>query len=218
MSIKEGHINPPEYFLSSSINHMPASSIGAFGLILAIVCIPPVMFARYIQVENNAPNLLVNKISLYSSWIASFGGFVVACFQARSNIHIHLAGAGVFFAFSLFVVLSQLYLDNIIRDKVPRGLGQKLRIGIGLVSVGSLVTLAIQGLMILIEYKGDVSKGTPDGLKLPMSVMELLFFATCLAIYATMIPDLATLRLRLSVVDVNAQDVNTSGERMKPYL
>ena len=144
ISIKEGHINPPEYFLSSSMNYMPASSIAAFGLILAIVCIPPVMFARYIQIEKSAPNLVINKVSLYSSWIASFGGFIVACFQARSNIHIHLLGAGVFFAFSLFVVLSQLYLDRITRDEIPHGLGQKLRMGIGLISVGSLVTLAIQ--------------------------------------------------------------------------
>ena len=112
---------------------MPASSIGAFGLILAIACIPPVMFVRYVQVEESAPGLRINKISLYSSWIASLGGFTVACFQARSNIHVHLAGAGVFFAFSLFVVLSQIYLDHITRDKIPHGLGTKLRMGIAAV-------------------------------------------------------------------------------------
>jgi len=46
---------------------MPASSIGAFGLILAIICIPFVMFVRYIIFEQSTPGLRVNKISLYSS-------------------------------------------------------------------------------------------------------------------------------------------------------
>mmetsp|Transcript_3531 Transcript_3531/g.7153 ORF Transcript_3531/g.7153 Transcript_3531/m.7153 type:complete len:255 (-) Transcript_3531:84-848(-) len=221
MSLRKGWMAYPEIFLSSSINHMPASSIGAFGLILAIACMPPTMFVRFKQVENIVPGLLINKISLYSSWIACFGGFTVACFQARSNIHVHLAGAGVFFAFSLFVVLSQVYLDYTTRESIPQGLGTKLRAGIALVSVGSLATLAIQGLMILIEYNGDVSKGTPEGLKLPMSIMELLFFATCLAVYATMIPDFGNYRLRLCVVDVSKEEVDKrggEGEQMKPYV
>ena len=83
--------------------------------------------------------------------------------SSRSNIHVHLLGAGVFFAFSLFVVLSQVYLDCVTRESIPHGLGTKLRAGIALVSVGSLVTLAIQGLMILIEFKGSVEQGTPEG-------------------------------------------------------
>lgn len=74
MSIRENWMKPPELFLSGAINYMPASSIGAFGLILGIACIPPVMLVRYVQVEESAPGLRVNKISLYSSWIASFGG------------------------------------------------------------------------------------------------------------------------------------------------
>ena len=36
-----------------------------------------------------------------------------------------------------------------------------------------------------------------------MSIMELLFFATCLAVYATMVPDITDRRLRLSVVRVS---------------
>ena len=217
MSIKENWVQPPELFLSGAINYMPASSIGAFGLILAIVCIPPVMFVRYVQVEESVPRLHVNKISLYSSWIASLGGFTVACFQARSNIHVHLLGAGIFFAFSLFVILSQVYLDYVVRETISYGLGTKLRLGIAVVSVGSLVTLAIQGLMILIKYQGDVTNGTPEGLKLPMSIMELLFFGTCLAVYATMIPDFSNRKLKLSVVKVNAMVVEESTS-MKPIV
>ncbi|GMH84626.1 hypothetical protein TrVE_jg5583 [Triparma verrucosa] len=218
MSIKKNWLKPPELFLSGAINYMPASSIGAFGLILAIVCIPPVMFVRYVQIEEAVPDMRVNKISLYSSWIASFGGFTVACFQARSNIHVHLAGAGIFFAFSLFVVLSQIYIDHVTRDSIKHGTGGMLRKCIALVSVGSLVTMAIQGLMILIEYKGDVSKGTPEGIALPMSIMELTFFATCLAVYATMIPDFGDRRLRLTVVKLSDPEEFVEGEAMKPIV
>ncbi|GMI13614.1 hypothetical protein TrLO_g8551 [Triparma laevis f. longispina] len=217
MSIRENWMKPPEFFLSGAINYMPASSIGAFGLILGIACIPPVMLVRYVQVEESAPGLRVNKISLYSSWIASFGAFIVACFQARSNIHVHLFGAGVFFTFSLFVVLSQIYIDRVTKDRIPHGIGTNLRLGIAFISVGSLVTLAIQGLMVLVEYKGDVSKGTPEGLKLPMSVMELTFFATCLVVYASMIPDFGDRRLRLTVVKLSDEELD-EGEAMKPIV
>lgn len=130
---------------------------------------------------------------------------------------MHLFGAGVFFTFSLFVVLSQIYIDRVTKDRIPHGLGTNLRLGIAFISVGSLVTLAIQGLMVLVEYKGDVSKGTPEGLKLPMSVMELTFFATCLAVYATMIPDFGDRRLKLTVVKLSDEELD-EGEAMKPIV
>lgn len=71
--------------------------------------------------------------------------------------------------------------------------------------------------MVLVEYKGDVSKGTPEGLKLPMSVMELTFFATCLAVYATMIPDFGDRRLKLTVVKLSDEELD-EGEAMKPIV
>jgi len=78
--------------------------------------------------------------------------------------------------------------------------------------------------MILIKFKGDVTGGTPEGLKLPMSVMELLFFATCLAVYATMIPDFGNRRLKLTVVSVTdgesytERDIGGEGTAMKPIV
>jgi len=129
----------------------------------------------------------------------SFGGFVVACFQARSHLAIHLTGASIFFAFSLFVILSQVYID---RQSQTRNIGKNLRVILAMVAVGSLVTLGIQALVVLAEFKCDISRGTPEGLKLPMSVMELLFFATCLGVYGTMIPAFKAFRLRVSVVNV----------------
>ena len=152
ISIDEGFMYYPYYFLSSSINVMPASSIGTFGLTMAIVCLPPVALVRYKMIEDRVVGLKANKFSLFSAAFGSFGAFIVASFQAQSNIHVHLLGAGIFFAFSWFVCLSQCYLDYVTRNEAPATLAVKigvyLRLFLAVSAMFSLGWMGIVGLRV----------------------------------------------------------------------
>lgn len=142
----------PEVFLSSAINYQPASSIGTLGLTMAIYMLPPVAFVRYCMIEDRTEGLVMNKVALGCSLLSSFGALLVAAFQASSQIDVHLTGAGIFFAFSLFLVLSQSYLDFRTRSIAPLNTGAYLRLLLAVAAVGSLGALAMYGLIILVKY------------------------------------------------------------------
>ena len=68
---------------------MPASSVGSFGLPLALLPLPPLMYLKYVQVSDRVAlsstssggdwkwTDRANVCSLYSSVIAAFGGHTV---------------------------------------------------------------------------------------------------------------------------------------------
>ena len=198
ISIDKGWIVYPYYFLSSAINHSPASNVGSFGLSIALFLIPPLAFVRHVQlaekIEDDQRVLkILNKVSLWSALISAIGGHGVAAWQASANVQIHLFFAGVFFAFTLFIAVIQVVLDY--KCKVT-SLGARLRQINAVLALGSLGTMAIQGLLVLIKY--DI-RNVPRSWIFPMSMFELIFVGASLGVYATFFPDFKGLNITISV-------------------
>jgi len=198
ISIEEGWIYYPWYFLSSSINFSPASNVGAQGLSLALACLPFLAFVRYVQCAERIPENFtlaarLNKISLWSALISAVAGQGVASWQASANVQIHLVFAGVFFSFSLFIALIQVYLDY--RCKIT-GWGKNLRQFNALAALASLGALGLTGLIILIKYE---VQNFPRSMVFPMAVEELIFVGAVLGVYATFITDFKGMDITLTV-------------------
>ena len=88
ISIEEGWIYYPWYFLSSSINFSPASNVGAQGLSISLACLPFLMFVRYVQCgelipANHYVAARLNTISLWSALISAVAGQGVASWQGE---------------------------------------------------------------------------------------------------------------------------------------
>ncbi|GMH51297.1 hypothetical protein TL16_g05041 [Triparma laevis f. inornata] len=210
ISIEKGWIAYPYYFLSSAINHSPASNVGSFGLSIALFCIPLLAFVRYVQLEEKIDESsrvlkILNKISVWSALISAVGGHGVAAWQASANVQIHLFFAGVFFAFTLFICVIQVVLDFKVGIV---GLGARLRQLNAVLALGSLGTMAIQGLIILIKY--DIGN-VPRSWIFPMSVLELIFVGSSLGVYATFFPEFKGLNITLSVT-TQGEGVDSSFE------
>ena len=137
--------------------------------------------------------MVLNKVSLWSAFISSVAGQGVASWQASANVQIHLLFAGVFFTFSLFIALIQVYLDY--RCKI-KGVGVRLRQFNALVALVSLGAMGIQGLIILLKYS---TTNFPRSMVFPMAVEELIFVGAVFGVYATFIVDFGGLDIKISV-------------------
>ena len=111
VSIANGHIFYPWYFLSSSIDYAPGSCIGSFGLSPStLLCVPILSWVRFTQVREVSDSR-ANRWMLYSSILSAIGAHGVASVQAHADLLVHLLFAGLFFGFGLVVAVLAVVQD-----------------------------------------------------------------------------------------------------------
>ena len=122
----------PYYFLSSSIEHKPASNFGTFGLSLSCAAVPLTAFIRHARVKFAAADLedqniceqarALNTYALKTVIVASIAGVGVASFQSTTDmcggtlaiVAVHGLFALVFFVGGMRYCLLQHRIDQLV--------------------------------------------------------------------------------------------------------
>ena len=118
--VNNSKMHYPYYFLSSSIDHAPASCVGSFGLGTAAIIFFTWPIFRYISIKwaiaNRSPYgrrvgirmcgrlrfrskavRVLNNVSCCIGCLAAIGALGVASFQAHAQFEAHMTFAGIFF-------------------------------------------------------------------------------------------------------------------------
>jgi len=195
----------PYYFLSSSIDTKPSSSVGTFGIALTSMLIPIISTIRYEYVkhhitDSNNPNkntiYKINKKGLKSSIISSVGALGVASFQdgidkcgGTFNTHIiHLLFSVVFFSGGLFYGHCTYKLDTLLPC-----LGTSFtRFVRKCLWYCSIIQIILQPLNI-----GLFMSDTSDAFIFYMSILEIVLCVTIIAFYSTFYGEMKQLKLKI---------------------
>ncbi|GMH98413.1 hypothetical protein TrVE_jg1011 [Triparma verrucosa] len=111
ISVANGDMQYPYYFLSSSLDFSPASCFGSFGLSPVSFLLPIIGWVRYEQVREVTKSK-VNRVMVVSTFVSAIGAHGVASFQAHNWMLVHLFFAFLFFGGGLLVVGSVVVTDH----------------------------------------------------------------------------------------------------------
>jgi hypothetical protein len=209
--------NYPYYFLSSSIDTKPASSVGTFGLSLTSVLIPIVSTIRYEYVKNHITNcennldkniiFKANKKGLKLSIFSSFGALGVASFQDGIDKCggtiitriIHLLFAFIFFSGGLAYGYFSHKLDILLPDLGT--LNERLmRKWLWYFSVFQII---LQTLNI-----GLLVSSPTDSFIFTMSLLEIMLLLTLIAVYSTFYGEMKKIKIKIRLDNDNFYNLN----------
>lgn len=199
----------PYYFLSSSIDTKPSSSIGTFGLSLTSMLIPLISIVRYTYIKQeilkNKSDLLqivkansTNNQALKSSFVISFGALGVASFQdgidkcggTLSTRIVHLCFAFIFFAGGLFYSYCNHKIDSII-PSIGTKFEKDLRKWLWNFSIVQVLVQSLNIYMLI---------STPtDSFIFTMSVLEIVLLITFILMFSTFYSEMKQLNLEISI-------------------
>lgn len=199
----------PYYFLSSSIDTKPSSSIGTFGLAMTSALLPIISTVRYQYVNHQITHentfdknisYKINKKGLHCSIISSIGILGVASFQdgidkcgGTFNTRIvHLIFSFVFFSSGLFYGYYTYKLDTLLP-----GLGTSFtRLVRKCLWYCSVVQIILQSLNI-----GLIITAPSDTFIFAMSILEILLLITISAFYSTFYSEMKQLKMKIILLD-----------------
>ena len=196
ISVEEGFVTYPQFFLSKAINFAPAANVGSFFLSPTAFLFVLVGFVRYAQFEMYKPGTVLNKIGLAFVVLSSIGGHGVASVQDSAAFDLHVAAAAIFFGFgALYLLLI------VVNDLRYPDFGAKWSRRFRIVLAANMVICAIALLVVTVSGGGtDTDIGRA-------AVLEIVAFVSFIAIWLSFVVDFRELR-----IVVYLRDTSTSAE------
>jgi len=189
----------PNYYLSSSIENSPASSVGTMGLALTTVLIPFVSFARHEYVKyyidnsqnNKSMSTRINDVSLKVAFISGLSALGVASFQTVATTkNIHFSFAILFFASGLKYGMLSYKLDLLLPE-----LGtDNERFARKILLYCAMLNLSIYPPLIFL-----ILTDPKKVFILILSISEIILFINILGIYSTFYREMKTLSIRFGI-------------------
>jgi len=187
----------PWLFLSSTINHAPASNIGTLGLVFGSICVPIIGIVRFLQVFNVAPRSRANYGGLVLSFVVSFNVIGVASFQVSDTFLPHMIFAVGTFVSIVASVLVYIYLDH----KHPETSSKFPKMYRKCVGVFISICFLTMVIIWLVKMNGVVD--TQDGWIAATACAEVLLVGSGLTVFTSFWQDFSGIRLHFSIDNQN---------------
>ncbi|GMI14854.1 hypothetical protein TrLO_g12328 [Triparma laevis f. longispina] len=185
ISMANGDMEYPYYFLSSSLDFSPASCFGSFGLSPVSFLLPIIGWVRYEQVREVTKSI-INRIMVMSSFVSAIGAHGVASFQAHNWMTVHLFFAFLFFGGGSLVVVCAVTTDYYCSSFGTALMRNYRRFAAAVVGccLTALCTLAV----LFIPPGGECDK-TCQKFQFINAILEITVMVLMLSFYVSFIPE-----------------------------